>query len=316
MRAIPSSPPDDRIPATTRWLSRLVVPVLVAAFVVLYVFPDRTMQLWSWMVCPEMSALVMGSGYLAGAYFFTRAACTREWHRVSVGFVATTVFSTILLAATILHWSQFNHDHVSFWAWLALYVATPFLLPILWVENQRTDPRRVGPSDITVPWALRVAVGIGGAVQLAFAFVLFVWPATVAEMWPWGIDPMTGRALSAFVAFPAVTWFMFLFEGRWSSFRITQHTATIGLALITLGALRAGGGFLSDSGYALYLAALVVALVLNLSLYAAMESRTSKTKERGNHAESPPSPVIGARVGGECRLDRPRRRVGAGVGQT
>ena len=54
--------PNDQVYATTRWISIVIVPVLVAAFVILYGFPDRTMQLWSWMVCPEMNALIMGGG--------------------------------------------------------------------------------------------------------------------------------------------------------------------------------------------------------------------------------------------------------------
>src|SRR5687768_18165418 len=133
---------DDRVLATTRWVSVAVVPVLTAAFVVLYLFPGSTMRLWGWMVCPHMPALVLGGGYLAGAYFFTRAARSRAWHEVGVGFIATTVFSTMLLLVTGLHWDVFNHGHVSFWAWLALYVTTPVLLPVLIVKNRGTDPVR------------------------------------------------------------------------------------------------------------------------------------------------------------------------------
>ena len=106
---------DDRVLATTRWVSVAVVPVLTAAFVILYLFPGSTMRLGGWMVCPHMPALVLGGGYLSGAYFFTRAARSRAWHEIGVGFVATTVFSTMLLAVTALHWDVFNHDHVSFW---------------------------------------------------------------------------------------------------------------------------------------------------------------------------------------------------------
>ena len=83
---------------------------------------------------------------------------------------------------------------------------------------------------------LRVAVGIGGALQLTFALVLFLWPGRVREVWPWGIDALTGRALSAFVAFPAVTWFMFLFEDALEQLPHHPAHATIGLAFITLGA--------------------------------------------------------------------------------
>ena len=62
----------------------------------------------------------------------------------------------MLLAVTILHWDVFNHDHVSFWAWLLLYVATPVLLPVLWATNRRTDPRRLAEGDVRVPARVRV----------------------------------------------------------------------------------------------------------------------------------------------------------------
>lgn len=273
----PVEPPDDRLLAPTRWTARAVIPVLVAAFAILYGFPGDTMRLWSWMVCPEMNALVMGGGYLAGAYYFTRVARSGEWHRISVGFVAITVFSTLLMITTVLHWSNFNHDHVSFWAWLALYASTPVLLPVLWMKNQRTDPGRRAPSDVAVPHRLRIAVGVGGAVQLAFAVVIFVWPSVVEDRWPWELEAATTRSLSAFIAFPAVTWLWFLFEDRWSSFRITQQTVTLGLVLVATGAIRARREFSTDGWETpLYALFLVVAIVLNAALYLAMERRARR----------------------------------------
>jgi hypothetical protein len=277
----PAEPPvdprgarDDRLLAPTLWTARAIVPVLIAAFVILYLFPGDTMRLWSWMICPEMSALVMGAGYLAGAWFFTRVAGSREWHRVAPGFVATTVFTGLLLVTTVLHWDSFNHDHVSFWAWLGLYASTPFLLPLLWRNNQRTDP---GPGrEARVPRPLRLVVGIGGALQLALAVAMFVRPSIVEETWPWELQPATTRSLAAFIAFPAVTWLWFLFEDRWSSFRITQQTATLGLVLIGIGALRARDEFRDGWESPAYTVALVLAVVLNVALYLAMERRAGR----------------------------------------
>jgi hypothetical protein len=264
---------DDRLLGPTKWVSAVVVPVLIAAFVILYGFPHDTMTLWGWTVRPSMSALIMGAGYLSGAYFFARVATGGSWQRVGVGFVATTVFSSILLVTTVLHWDRFNHDHVSFWAWILLYGSTPFLLPILWAKNRRTDPRRPAPGDATIQRGLRTTVGIGGIIQLAVAAIMFLSPGTAARYWPWGLDDATSRSIAAFVAFPAVTWLWFLFDSRWSSFRITQQTATLGLVLITLGAVRAKDDFLSDGKFAFYLVGLGVALVLNVALYVSMERR-------------------------------------------
>lgn len=264
---------DDRVLATTRWVSVAVIPVLSAAFVILYLFPGSTMRLWGWMVCPHMPALVLGGGYLAGAYFFTRAARSRSWHEVGVGFVATTVFSTMLLLVTVLHWDVFNHSHVSFWAWLALYITTPALLPVLIANNRRTDPIRPAAGDVRIPRPVRLAAGAGGALQLAFASWMLLAPEAAARVWPWVTDIATLRSISAFIAFPAVTWLCFLFDDRWSSFRITQQTAVLGLALLALGALRSRAEFRTEGRFWFYLALVGTALALNLVLSVAMERR-------------------------------------------
>jgi hypothetical protein len=273
---------DDRLLAPTRWISIVIVPVLLAAFVILYVFPGQTRELWGWMICTEMSALTMGAGYMSGAYFFARVARAGEWHRVSVGFLAVTIFSTLLMITTVMHWGLFNHDHVSFWAWLVLYASTPLLIPVLWSKNQRTDPGTIAPGD-AMPRSLRVAVAVGGTAQLAFAAVMFAWPAVAAKVWPTELETATSRSLSAFVAFPAVTWLWFLFDQRWSSFRITQQTATIGLALIGVAAIRDADEFLGGWQTPAYVASLVLALALNVALYVALDLRARRA------ASNPPS---------------------------
>ncbi|MFP5377259.1 MAG: hypothetical protein ACLGIO_10850 [Acidimicrobiia bacterium] len=263
---------DDRLLAPTWWTAVCIVPVLVAAWVVLFLFPSRTDQLWAWPVAPEMTALVMGGGYLAGAYFFVRVARDRRWHEVAVGFLAITVFTTVLLAATVLHWDRFNHDHVSFWAWLALYVVTPPLLPLLWRENRRTDPGVASPGDVRVPARLRQVVAVGGSLQLSFAALMFLAPEATAERWPWAATPLTVRTLSAFVAFPAVAWLCFWFEERWSALRVPMQTATIGLVLIGVGALRATDDFDGPSwSVRLFPVALVATVALLVALQVAME---------------------------------------------
>ncbi|MGH9226404.1 MAG: hypothetical protein ACRD2W_22030 [Acidimicrobiales bacterium] len=86
----------------------------------------------------------------------------------------------------------------------------------------------------------------------------------------------TRRAITAFLAFPAVTWLSFLIEPRWSCFRIAQQTAALALALILLDAVRSRIEFRSDSQYWLYVVSLGVAIVLNLWLYLAMERRARR----------------------------------------
>ena len=63
---------DDRILPETRALGFIIPPFLLAAFLILYLFPDRTQDLFAWGVKPPMTPLLMGGGYISGGYYFLR----------------------------------------------------------------------------------------------------------------------------------------------------------------------------------------------------------------------------------------------------
>jgi hypothetical protein len=229
---------DDRLLPATRALALVIVPVLVAAFTVLFGFPGRTQKLWAWTIAPDLAALIMGGAYLAGAWFFTRGLFVGRWHRVAIGWLAVIPFTALLGVATFVHWDQFNHDHVSFWAWLVLYTATPVALPILWRRNQRTagpPPPESGPE---LPRALRLAVAAPGAALMAAALVIFIRPATALDHWPWALTPLTARTLASFASFLAVVWLAFAFTGAWSRLGIPFEATTLGLVIVVLAVLR------------------------------------------------------------------------------
>jgi hypothetical protein len=262
---------------TTRIVSAGIIPVLVAAFVILYLFPGHTKQLWAWTISPTMSVMLMGGGYISGAYFFARAATVRQWHRVGWGFPGTTVFTTFLLLATIVHWDRFNHGHVSFWAWLLLYVTTPFLLPWLWIRNRRFDPVVPEPGERLVPRPIRTIMTVVGAGQLAFAVLMFVRPTLVIPHWPWALTPLTARSLAGFASFPAVAYLCFAFDRRWSSFQLPIETAMLGMAFIGVAAIRAHEQF-HGSAFLVWgwRVGLVVAFVLLATLRLAMARPVAK----------------------------------------
>ncbi|MEW6155003.1 MAG: hypothetical protein AB1673_13610 [Actinomycetota bacterium] len=274
---------DDHVLKVTKAVSAAIVPVLTAAFVILYLFPTRTRQLWSWTITPTMSAMLMGAGYLSGAYFFVRAATVRQWHRVGVGFLGVTVFATLLGVATVMHWDRFNHGHVSFWAWALLYFSTPVLIPWLWARNRRTDPGLPAPGDRLVPTWVRATMGTVGALQLVVAAVMFVRPTAAIGWSPWTLTPLTCRSLSAFVAFPAVTYLAFAFERRWSSFQIVVETAMIGMVLIGIAAVRAWDEFTVGGDGLIW--GWRVGLVVAFALLAAL--RTAMSRPVGPQGPAP-----------------------------
>lgn len=146
---------DDRIFPEIRVIGAIIVLVLVVASAILYLMPDRTKEFFAWGINPTMTPMLMGAGYLSGAWFFIRTCFESKWHHVGWGFLAITTFTWFMGIATILHWDKFTPGHISFIAWAFLYFLTPFLVPFLWWRNRVTDPGTPDPDDVTVAPPIR-----------------------------------------------------------------------------------------------------------------------------------------------------------------
>lgn len=265
---------DDRILPETRAIGALIPPFLVTAFVMLYLFPNDTDKLFAWTIAPPMTALMMGGGYVTGSYFFLRLVIGGRWSWYALGFLPIAAFTWFMAAATLLHWDRFNHAHVSFYAWLVLYLVTPVVVPALWLRNRATDPGSPDPGDVLVPAPVRVAAAVLGAVLVATATFMFVLPDAAASIWPWNLTPLTARVIAGWFALAGLLAVMYSTEARWRSWRILLQSQGLGVALILLGAARAWGDFRTDRPMTwVFVVGMAVLLVVLAALYAAMESR-------------------------------------------
>ena len=70
VQASSSTVREDRILKETKLGAALVVPFLVAASIILYLFPGNTTELFAWTIKPSMTPLMLGAAYGAGIYFF------------------------------------------------------------------------------------------------------------------------------------------------------------------------------------------------------------------------------------------------------
>jgi hypothetical protein len=270
---------DDRVFRSTRVLGIVIVPFLLVAFVALYGFPDDTRHWFAWDVQPTLTPLIMGAGYIAGAYFFVRVALETRWHRIQVGFLPVTAFTLFMAIGTFAHLDRFATHHAAFWIWVGLYVTTPVLVPLAWWRNRATDPGTREPGEPPLPGGVRNGLLIVGAGQSAIALVLLLFPATMIAHWPWLLTPLTAQTLGGWFALPGVTALMMGLDGRWSAIRITLESQLIGLALILLGVWRAWEDVDTSNALAfVFVAGLGVLFVALLALHRALSSAGARSR--------------------------------------
>jgi hypothetical protein len=265
---------DDRILPFTRFVALVVIGILVTAWVILFLWPEQTDRRFAWTIEPTMTPMLMGAGYGSAAYFYARVLFGRRWHLVSLGFLPTTLFTWMLLAATFLHWDRFHHGEFPFYLWLWVYIVTPFLVPGVWLLNRRYDPGRPDPDDPPFPAWVLLGLRVAGAFLLAIAAWLFVFPEAAIDAWPWMLTPLTARTVAAFVALPGVAWLVIATDGRWSAARAMVETVALGLVFLVIAVVRAWDQF--DTGNPLtwaYVGGLVGTLVAIAAGYGWMESR-------------------------------------------
>lgn len=265
---------DDHVLPLTRWVARVIIPFLAAAFLVLYGLPDQTTEFFAWTIEPEMTPIIMGAGYGAGVYFFYRVSTVDEWHTVAPVFLGIATFTWSMAVATVLHWENFNHSHHTFFLWVFLYALTPVLVPTVWALNRRTGSGEVATDEVRLPQAVRLLGGGLGLLVTVSAVTLFVVPEILIDGWPWTVSPLTARILAGwFVLFGVVNGVVVL-DPRWSAARILVQSQILGFALVLVGVARFWNNFDSSNiltwgvvgGMALYLMTILL-------LYVGMETR-------------------------------------------
>lgn len=265
---------DDHVLIETRVVAAIVIPVLLLAFVILYLNPDQTDQHFSWTIKPAMTPIAMGAGYLMGAYFFARVLTTSRWHRVAAGFLPITAFTVVMAIATILHWDRFHHGTLAATLWIILYAVTPFLVPFLWYRNQTRANDEPEPDDLMMPawtpWVSRLA---GGVITLAGLAILML-PDLAIQLWPWQLTPLTARVIAGWLMLPGIGALYLARETRWSGWRVVVEATTVGSIALFIGIIRAWNDWNTTNPFSVIIASGVgVALMCAPALWLRMTYR-------------------------------------------
>jgi hypothetical protein len=233
----------NQILPETRWVAALVIPFLLAAFIILFIFPQETGNLFAWKIQPSMSAMMLGAAYAGGIYFFAGVLRSREWHRIKVGFLPVTAFASLLGIATILHWDRFNHGHISFIAWAGLYFTAPFIVFAVWFRNRTRDAGQLEPQDAVMPHQVRLVMGAIGVVTLGISLFLFLQPELLIRVWPWTLTPLTARVMGAMFALPGIVGLGIASDRRWSAANLILQSQGFSILLILMAAVRSRHDF-------------------------------------------------------------------------
>lgn len=271
--------PPNRILPLTRLVATAVTLILFSAFVILYLFPSQTEQLFAWTIRPSLTPMVLGAGYLAGAYFFIRTMFSQHWHEVANGFMTTTAFCIPMSLATLLHLDRFNHSHLTFWIWLATYLTVPIVVPYTYWHNGGNAPTPSNSYGIQLPPPVRLLMALAGTAALLLALGMFLSPNWAIAVWPWTLTPLTARMIAGWLVLPGAAALLIAHDPRWSTARIMMEADLVWVALLLLAVWRGWGDLAPATGVTwLYVGVLVGALTAVLTLYLWMESRHAASK--------------------------------------
>jgi hypothetical protein len=271
----------DQITLETRVAGGVVILVLLLAFIALYILPDQTATDFAWTIIPPTSAILMGAGYIAGAYFFVRVITEKQWHRVQAGFLAITVFTVCMFAATLLHLSRFHQGTFNFYLWTIIYALTPFIVPFLWWRNRPNASHDLEANDLhfssPIRWLMGFVAVLGGLTFL----ILFIQPSLVIPIAPWKLTELTARVFAGWSILALTTILTIALDGRWSATRILLESALTGTVFSLLALPRMWSDFDQSKPMSyIFVASIPVALVALLLIHVQLDKQSVQSKSR------------------------------------
>ncbi len=276
-----NTPRDDRIHPLTRIVAAIVFVVLLVAFFALYIEPDHTDIDFAWTILPRTSAILIGAGYTAGAFFFARLLSQKKWHRVQAGFLPITAFTICMFVATMLHLGRFHQGALAFYLWTGIYAVTPILVPFVWWRNHSTDPGGIEENDLRfslrVRWGLGVLAGIGILAML----VMFFRPSILISLAPWKLTELTARVFAGWSLLTLAALLSIAWDGRWSATRILLESALVAIVLTLLGLPRMWGDLdLTQPMAYVFVGGVILTLIVFTVIHLWLDKSSHKNRDK------------------------------------
>jgi len=164
----------------------------------MFLFPQFVPDYFAWDVQPRFAQAFIGAGYIFRTFFFLNVAREGNWLRLRWIVWGNLVFTGILLFATYWHAQEFNWNpfqtplgHI----WIVLYIFEPVVMIYLIPRGifRAEAPPTGGPLN---PWFRKFLVAVAG-ILLMFGLLPLINPEFAAARWPWELNPLDARMISA-----------------------------------------------------------------------------------------------------------------------
>jgi len=211
------------------------VALVFVAGTSLFVLTDHTERAFAWTIKVPLTAAFLGAFYYTACVIAVLSVRRREWARARVGIAGVTVFLWLTMLATLLHLDLFHLSseigtaRAAAWIWLAIYVADPIALTIIWFLQVR-EPGEDTPRATPLPGGYGAILLLEGIGLVAVGVYLFVASASAAHIWPWPLTPLTSRMSAAWLVGLGITLVCAAAEADWDRIR----PATAGLVALVV----------------------------------------------------------------------------------
>lgn len=208
----------------------IVQLLLAGAFVIWLVFFPAQGVNFAWPIMPALSAVFIGTSFIARAYLGFHLWRQKAWWRLRWQVWGNLGFLTIIFLATFWHIDEVNWTTNIIMAhiWVLAYAIEPLLLIML-------EPR--GPeAEAPLPLELQegpILRGMRGTMGTLFIFAFIIWavlfinPTFASTRWPWPLTEFDARIMSAFAMLAALWALQVYFFKDWALAKL----AVVGLLI-------------------------------------------------------------------------------------
>lgn len=239
---------DQMYRPVTRGMQIMLLAASVLVFLIgipLVLLTTQTESYFAWTIGSALTAAFLGGAYWSSGVLELMASREKAWVRARIAVPAVLLFTVLTLIATLIHLENFHFDAPAWhtvagtWAWLVVYAVVPLIMGWL-LLRQRTLTGDDRPRRLPLSKWVRVVLGVQALIMLPIGVGLFLFPLTVAPIWPWGLTALTGRAIGAWLTSIGVIAAHAAYENDWSRLRSFAASYALLAVMQLLALLRFG----------------------------------------------------------------------------